>query len=155
MCHSLHGNVRGRLCGFGDGIQCCQACAVSAFAHVTLPPVLFWFCFGVEGLILCLAWSFLMDKVGLELAVFFCLLPLKFGAYRSCLILVLRCLPLSQPARPDDMQTFEGSPNLCSRALGGVAVSSWVWGWVYICGDSLSFPVEVRLEGNLFSRAGV
>lgn len=39
-----------------------------------------------------------MDKVGLELAVFFCLLPLKFGADRclACLILVLRCLPLSQ-----------------------------------------------------------
>ncbi|KAK7800725.1 hypothetical protein U0070_014898 [Myodes glareolus] len=29
LCHSLHGSVRGRLCGFGDGIQCCQACAVS------------------------------------------------------------------------------------------------------------------------------
>lgn len=30
-----------------------------------------------------------------------------------------------QPDRPDDMQTFVGSPNLCSKALEGVAVSGW------------------------------
>lgn len=66
----------------------------SAFTLLTISPVLFWFCFGVEGLILCPAWSFLMDKVGLELVVFFCLLPLKFWAYKclACLLSVLQYL---------------------------------------------------------------
>lgn len=38
-----------------------------------------------------------MDKVGLELVVFFCLLPLKFWAYRclACLLSVLRYLLLN------------------------------------------------------------
>lgn len=65
-----------------------------------------------------------MDKVGLELTVFFCLLPLTFWGYRSLFGFKVSA---AQPDRPDERQTF-GEFLLCSGALGGVAVSGWGWG---------------------------